>query len=337
MGGDNAPNSVVDGAAISLKQYPDINFIFVGDKNKIEALIARHKKLAKISKIIHTEEFVTADDKPSIALRKKRQSSMSLAIKAVADGDADCVVSAGNTGALMLMALFGLKTLPNVSRPAIAAYYPTMKKNQYTVLLDMGANLQCSAKNLAEFAFLGTTFAQVVLGVKKPSVCLLNIGSEEMKGKDEIKEAATLLSNSKLAGEFKGFAEGDNIMDGNVDVVVTDGFTGNVTLKASEGTAKMISSMLKESFKSSPLSWLGYLFMLPALYSLKRRIDPRLYNGGVFMGLKGLCVKSHGGTDALGFSNAINVGVKMSIGDFNKHLAETLEKANLDSINNDKG
>lgn len=333
MGGDNAPDIVVNGVAISARKYKNAKFLFFGDKSKIENLLSQHKRLSKISEIVHTDEAVMADDKPSFALRKRKNSSMNLAIKAVADGNADCVVSAGNTGALMLMALFGLKPLSQISRPAIASYYPTMRANKHTVLLDMGANLQCSAKNLVEFAFLGSTFAQVVLNEQKPVVSLLNIGSEEMKGKEELKEAFTLLSDIQLPGSFNGFAEGDNIMEGSIDVVVTDGFTGNVALKTSEGTAKLISLMLKSAFKSSPLSWLGYPFMLPALYKLKKRIDPRRYNGGVFLGLQGLCVKSHGGTDEIGFSNAINVGIKMIEGEFNARLADTLGKVDWQGYN----
>ncbi len=328
MGGDNAPDIVVNGAALSARMHKNMQCLFFGDKNKIEPILSNHRRLSKISKIIHTDNAVLPNDKPTIALRKRKNSSMNLAIQAVANKEADCVISAGNTGALMLLALFGLKPLPQISRPAIASYYPTMKANKRTVLLDMGANLQCSAKNLVEFAFLGSTFAQVVLKVDKPSVCLLNIGTEDMKGKEELKEAASLLANISLPGSFNGFAEGDNIMDGNIDVVVTDGFTGNVALKTSEGTAKLIASMLKSAFKSSPISWLGYPLILPALYKLKKNIDPRLYNGGVFLGLQGLCVKSHGGTDEIGFSNAINVGVKMVQGQFNSRLADTIEQVN---------
>lgn len=326
MGGDEAPDHVIDGAVLALRSYPELSYIFTGDEARIKPLIDACPSLRKKSEIRHTEEMVLPDDKPSAALRHRKNSSMSLAVQAVATGDAACVVSAGNTGALMAMALFGLKPLPNVTRPAIASYYPTMQKGRKTVLLDLGANIQCTAKNLTEFAVLGAIFAQVVLKVEKPQIALLNVGSEEMKGSEEVKEAAQILAHMPLPGEFVGYAEGDDIMKGVVDVVVTDGFTGNITLKASEGTARLVAHMMKQSFKQSPIGWLGYPFMIPALRQLKHSMDPRRYNGGVFMGLRGLCVKSHGGMDGLGFANAIGVGAKMIEGDMNKHLADALEK-----------
>lgn len=326
MGGDDAPKKVIDGAALSLKNNPDINYLLVGDDAQIKPLLNAHPKLIKNSEILHTTECVLPEDKPSMALRKRKDSSMSLAVKAVAEGEAQCVVSAGNTGALMAMALFGLKPLPNVSRPAIASYFPTEIKGKRTVLLDLGANIQCSAKHLTEFAILGGTFAQVILGVDNPKIAVLNVGSEDMKGSDSVREAATLLADMKLPGTFAGFAEGDDIMKGELDVIVTDGFTGNITLKTSEGTAKLVSSMLKEAFSNSLLARLAYPLVKPALGVLKTRMDPRRYNGGVFMGLRGLCVKSHGGMDEIGFSNAIDVGALMVKGDMNSHLAAALEK-----------
>jgi len=329
MGGDEAPDSVIEGAALALNDYPELRYIFTGAEDRIKPLLDKYPKLLKVSEILHTDEKVLSDDKPSAALRQRKNSSMNLAVQAVAGGDASCVVSAGNTGALMLMALFGLKPLPNVSRPAIASYYPTMQKGRKTVLLDLGANVYCTPQNLTEFAVLGGIFAQVVLKVENPKIALLNVGSEEMKGSEEVRDAAHLLAEMTLPGEFTGFVEGDDIMKGVVDVVVTDGFTGNVTLKASEGTARLVAHMMKEAFSHSMLGWLGYPFMIPALRKLKHSMDPRRYNGGVFMGLRGLCVKSHGGMDAVGFANAVCVGAKMIRGDLNGRLAEALEKNTL--------
>lgn len=326
MGGDDSPKKVIDGAALALEKFPTLEYLLVGDQDQIKPLLDSHPELAKNSEIRHTTEVVLSEDKPAMALRKRKNSSMSLAIKAVADGEASCVVSAGNTGALMAMALFGLKPLPNISRPAIASYYPTKVAGKRTVLMDLGANIQCSAKHLSEFAVLGGTFAQVILKQEQPKIAILNVGSEDMKGNDAVQEASSLLSEMVLPGEFAGFAEGDDIMSGKFDVVVTDGFTGNIALKTSEGTASLMSDMMKKAFSGSLLARLAYPLMIPALNKLKAEMDPRRYNGGVFMGLRGLCVKSHGGMDEVGFASAIKVGAKMILGDINKHLADALEK-----------
>ena len=324
MGGDDAPGIVIDGAAQFAKKNKNVRFLFFGDQARIAPLVNKNSILEKISEIHHTDDMIPSDMKPSVALRQGRKSSMRLAINAVAEGKADAIVSAGNTGALMAISKFVLKTLPGITRPAIASVMPTMKKDKGVVMLDLGANVDCSARILVEFAVLGSVYSHLVCGVKNPKVGLLNIGSEEMKGHDNLREAAVILEEHLQQAEYMGFVEGTDINKGVADVIVTDGFTGNVTLKTVEGTAKMLAYMVKSSFKSSPLSYLGLPFIFPALRKLKQRMDPRLYNGGMFMGLRGLCVKSHGGADALAFANAIKVACDLADTDFNKHVADVL-------------
>jgi phosphate acyltransferase len=309
MGGDQAPDMVVRGANLARKRFPAARFIFFGDEARIAPLLKRMPRLSKVSSIVHTDKVIGGEDKPSIALRTGRQSSMRLAINAVHDGQAAGVVSAGNTGALMAMAKFVLKTLPGISRPAIASFFPTMRGE--TVMLDLGANVQCDSENLVQFAVMGEVFARTVLGIVNPSVGLLNVGSEDLKGHEALREASAMLREIELNGPFHGFIEGDDIAKGTVDVVVTDGFTGNIALKTIEGTARLYSEFLRATFKSSLLAKIGYLLARPALSALRLRTDPRRYNGAIFLGLNGVTVKSHGGTDAIGFANAIGVAVDM--------------------------
>ncbi|HNB27446.1 MAG TPA: phosphate acyltransferase PlsX [Alphaproteobacteria bacterium] len=309
MGGDNAPDMVIRGADIARQRFPNVHFLFFGDERRIQPMIDKLPALKAVSSIRHAETEVKMDDKPSQALRAGRGSSMRLAIDAVQNGDAAAIVSAGNTGALMAMAKFVLKTLPGIDRPAIASFFPTIRSE--SVMLDLGANVQCDASNLVQFAVMGNVFARTVLGVREPSTGLLNVGTEEMKGHEEVRVAAQILREAQLPGSFHGFIEGDDIARGTVDVVVTDGFTGNIALKTIEGTVKLYGAFLRQSFKSSWLAGLGYLLARPALNALRARVDPRRYNGAIFMGLNGICIKSHGGTDAFGFANAIGVAVDM--------------------------
>ena len=339
MGGDDAPEMIVEGAAIALSARKNTYFLFCGDKDLIQPLLKRHPKLAKRSEIIHTTDIIPNDMKPSAALRQGRNSSMRLAINAVAEGRADAVISAGNTGALMATAKFVLKTLPGITRPAIASVFPTAKKKKGTVVLDLGANLECTVRNLVEFSILGSVYAHDIMGVATPKVALLNVGSEDMKGHEHIREAASILNTHLKNATYTGFAEGTDLNKGEMDVIVADGFTGNVALKTAEGTAKLIAGMLKQSIKSTPLSYIGLPFMLPVLKKLKGRMDPRLYNGGMFMGLRGLCVKSHGGTDKIGFANAIKVATRLAENKFNDRVADTLTQMDIENITslNDKG
>ncbi|MGE0119651.1 MAG: phosphate acyltransferase PlsX [Dongiaceae bacterium] len=310
MGGDHAPGMVIKGANIARQRFPRAHFLFFGDENRIKPVLRKLPQLAKASSLHHTDLVVTAEDKPSIAVRR-RGSSMRMACDAVESGEAAGVVSAGNTGAFMAIAKLVMKTLPGIHRPAIAGYFPTLRGE--SVMLDLGANVECDATNLVEFAIMGNVFARTVLGVLHPTVGLLNVGSEELKGHEALREASAMLRNTPMPGHFHGFVEGDDIAKGTVDVIVADGFTGNVALKTIEGTAKLYSGFMRETFRSSILARLGYLLARPALNSLRTRVDPRRYNGAIFLGLNGIAVKSHGGTDAVGFANAIGVAVDMAL------------------------
>jgi glycerol-3-phosphate acyltransferase PlsX len=320
MGGDRAPEMVLEGAAIARTHHPDIRFLIVGDEAAIGPLVARRPSLAAVASLRHASRVITGDDKPSTALRGGRQSSMRLAIDAVASGEAQCVVSAGNTGALMAMAKFVFKTLPGIDRPAIASFVPTMRGE--TVILDLGANIDCSAGNLVQFAVMGALFGRAVLGLVEPRIGLLNVGSEALKGPDFIRDAAARLAEMDLPGRFEGFVEGNDIAAGKVDVVVMDGFSGNVALKTIEGTARLYGQWLRLTFRSSVLSRIGYLFARGAFRRLRQRTDPRKYNGAMFLGLNGICVKSHGGTDAEGFANAIDVGIDLVKQGFNEKVKQ---------------
>jgi len=309
MGGDSAPDMVVEGIDIALARLQDVEFLLFGDETRLAPLLDRYPRVKAISHVRHTDIVVTDQEKPSVALRTGRGSSMRLAIDAVGSGEAAGVVSAGNTGALMATAKFVLKTLPGIARPAIATYFPTMRGE--SVMLDLGANVACDAENLVQFAVMGEVFARNVLGLTQPSIGILNVGAEGLKGNVAVKEAAAILQETDLPIKFHGFVEGDDIGAGTVDVVVTDGFTGNIALKTAEGTARLFGHFLKEALTSSVTSRLGALLARPALNTFRMRVDPRRYNGAMFLGLNGICVKSHGGTDALGFSNAILVTIEM--------------------------
>ena len=314
MGGEQAPSMVLKGADMALQRYPDLRFMLFGQEDALRPMLAKLPRLAVAVTLHHTSEVVLDDAKPSLALRGGRQSSMRLAIDAVADGRADGVVSAGNTGALMAMAKFVLKTLPGIDRPAIASFFPTRRGE--SVMLDLGANVECDAENLVQFALLGDAFARTVLGLVEPTVGLLNVGSEDLKGNDAVRAASLRLRGALTPIRFYGFIEGDDIAAGTVDVVVTDGFTGNIAVKTAEGTAKLFSEFLFAAFHHSPMARVGYLFARGALRKLRIQIDPRRYNGAVFLGLGGIAVKSHGSTDALGFANAIGLAADMKLNGF---------------------
>ena len=310
MGGDHGPETVIPGAALAAERYPGFTFLFYGDEARIAPLLDAHPKLKPVARISHTDVAVSMDDKPSQALRRGRgKSSMWQAIEAVRDGKASAAVSAGNTGALMAMARFVLKTLPGIERPAIAVLWPTERGE--SVVLDVGATVGADARQLLEFAVMGEAMARCLFGLEQPRVGLLNVGVEEIKGNEAVKEAGRLLREMPLPIHFHGNVEGDDISKGTVDVVVTEGFTGNVALKTAEGTAKQISTFLKASLSSTLMSKLGAFLAQGAFRAFKERLDPRKHNGGVFVGLTGVVVKSHGGTDALGFATAIDVAIEM--------------------------
>jgi len=324
MGGDKAPGMVVDGAAAALERHQQVRFLFVGDEARLKPLIEQHPGLATASALRHTTEVVTNDAKPSVALRSGRQSSMRLAINAVHEGAADAVVSAGNTGALMAMAKFVLKTAPGIDRPAIASVFPTARGE--TVVLDLGANVECDAANLVQFAVMGDAFARAVLGIEKPSIGLLNVGSEDQKGHEELRQAAAILRENKLKLDFHGFVEGSDIPGGAVDVVVTDGFTGNIALKTAEGTARLYTRVLRDAFASSWRGKLGYLLARKGIETVRKRFDPRRYNGAILVGLNGIAIKSHGSTDGKGFANAINQAVNMLTSGYAGRIQDELQR-----------
>jgi len=323
MGGDQAPDMVVEGAALARERSPNLRFLIFGDEAKLTPLLARHSDLAGASAIRHTAEFVSNTAKPTQALRSGRGSSMRLAIDAVRDGEAAGVVSAGNTGALMAMSKIVLRMLPGIDRPALLSFFPTTRGE--SVMLDLGANIDCDANNLVQFAVMGEVFARTVLGLEEPTVGLLNVGEEELKGNEAVKAAHGILKEAKLPIQFHGFVEGDDIPMGTVDVVVTDGFSGNIALKTAEGTAGLYSRFLRDAYRSSPMAKLGYLFARGALNKLKVRLDPRRYNGAVFVGLNGIAVKSHGGADSLGFATAIGVTADMAANRFLDKIGQEFE------------
>lgn len=322
MGGDHAPAAVVEGAALACLRHPDLRLLLFGDRTRLAPLLAARPALARAAQIEHTAQTVAMDEKPSQALRRGRGTSMWLAIEAVRAGRAQAVVSAGNTGALMAMARFQLRTLDGIDRPAIASLWPTMQAD--CVVLDLGANVECDAKDLVDFAVMGAAFARKLRGLARPRVGLLNVGVEDVKGRDEVKRAGQILRGTPLPMEFRGFIEGDGIGAGLADVVVTDGFTGNVALKTAEGTAKLITHYLGAALRRSPLSRLGYVLARGAFRALRMRLDPRIYNGGVFLGLNGVVVKSHGGADATGFAAAIDMAVDMVRADLCATIASDL-------------
>ena len=324
MGGDRAPEMVVRGAEYGRQRFPHVHYLMFGDAAKVRPILDRLPELAAVTTLRHTDEVITGDTKPAQALRSGRGSSMRLAIDSVQSGEAEGVVSAGNTGALMAIAKFVLKMHPRIDRPAIATFFPTLRGE--SVMLDLGANVECDANNLVQFAVMGEVFARAVLGLSKPTIGILNVGAEELKGHDAVRSAAAILRGSKLPLQFHGFIEGDDIGAGTVDVVVTDGFTGNVALKTMEGTARLFSVFLRESFRSSWAARLGYLLCRPALEKLRIRLDPRRYNGAILLGLNGIVVKSHGGTDAVGFANAIGVAVDMVANDYSTTIKDELER-----------
>ncbi len=330
MGGDHGPSVVVPGAQIAFNRHPDTEFILFGDHAKVAPLLERQPGIAG-SRLVHTDVAVRMDDKPSQALRHGRwKSSMWLAIDAVKRGEADVAISAGNTGALMAMAKFHLRTMPGIDRPAIAAIWPTLRGR--SIVLDLGATIGADAAQLVQLAVMGGAMARTLFNIERPRVGLLNIGVEEVKGLEPVREAAKILRDGSFAHiDYSGFVEGDDIGKGTVDVVVTEGFSGNIALKTAEGTARQFAGYLKSAMSQSLLTKIGALLARDAFRTLRDKMDPRQSNGGVFLGLNGVVIKSHGGTDPEGFAAAIDVGYGMvrhellgKIGQMlNRHALET--------------
>jgi glycerol-3-phosphate acyltransferase PlsX len=324
MGGDHGPEVIVPGAALALERRGGMSFCFFGDERRIKPLLAAYPRLSEVASISHTEVAVRMDDKPSQALRSgRRTSSMWLAIEAVKKGEADVVVSAGNTGALMAMAKICLHTMAQIDRPAIAAKWPTIRGE--SIVLDVGATIGADAQHLIDLAIMGSAMARILFDLERPTVGLLNVGVEEIKGIEEVKAASRILRQISLPSlDYRGFVEGDDIGQGTVDVVVTEGFAGNIALKTAEGTAKQIAQYLRDAMGQNLMSKIGYLFAHKAFYALKNKLDPRNVNGGVFLGLDGIVIKSHGSSDAVGTAGAIEIGYDMVRHELLEKIRETL-------------
>jgi phosphate acyltransferase len=310
MGGDHGPDVVVPGAAISLVRHPAMSFLFTGDEARIAPVLDKHPALKAKSRIVHTSSVVAMDEKPSQALRRGKGTSMWLALEAVKTGEAHAAVSAGNTGALMAMSRLILRPMSGIERPAIAALWPTVKSE--CIVLDVGANIGATGSELTEFALMGAAMARTLFHVERPTVGLLNVGVEEIKGNDAVKEANGLLKDLDLPLDYRGYVEGDEIGQGKVDVVVVEGFAGNIALKTAEGTARQIGQYLKDAMTRTVMSKLGATLARGGFKVLKQKMDPRRVNGGTFLGLNGIAIKSHGGIDALGFASAVDLGYEMA-------------------------
>ena len=331
MGGDLGPAAVVAGIAYSAKENPEIGFILHGPLEELEPLVARRKVLAGRCEIRHAPDVVQMEDKPSQAVRQGRNTSMWSSLDSVREGEASVCVSCGNTGALMLMSVIRLRKLPGIYRPAIAVLWPSKNPQGFNIMLDGGADIRADAKDLMQYALMGTSYARNGFGLTRPRVGLLNVGTEEHKGRAELKEAHDLIDANARNGDFEfvGFVEGRDLPGTACDVIVTDGFTGNIALKTGEGTAKLISELLREAFMHTPLSRLASILAFTSLRRLSKRIDPRRANGGVFLGLNGTVVKSHGSADATGVSAAVKLAFELAQSGFSEKLAARVASASL--------
>ncbi len=330
MGGDHGPHVTVRAAVEFLKRSQGTNLILVGLTDAIQVeLKALHAKIGPRLRIQHASEVVKMDDPLQVALRSKKDSSMRVMANLVKSGEADVGISAGNTGALMAVSRFVLKTLPGIDRPAIAGVLPA--KTGRTYVLDLGANVDCSPEHLRQFAIMGSALVSAVDHIDRPTIGLLNVGEEEIKGNEVVKKTTELLRDSGL--NFRGNVEGDDIFKGTVDIVVCDGFVGNTMLKASEGLAKLIGSHLKDEFKRNPLTWIAGVMSIPVLNALKMRMDPRRYNGATLLGLNGVIIKSHGSADAYSFRHAIERGAEEVRGGLLRRITETVGAYHGDADN----
>ncbi len=332
MGGDEGVRVMIEGAALARRRHDRFKFLLVGDEIRIKDALRNHPNLRRASEILHCNDVIRGEEKPSQALRRAKTTSMGLAINAVKAGDAGAAVSGGNTGALMAMAKLALRTMPGIDRPALAALLPTLGDND-VVMLDLGANTECDSRNLVQFAIMGAAYSRIVTGRAAPRVRLLNIGTEEMKGTDTLRDAAAQLKDAAgtLALSFDGFTEADKLCRGDIDVVVSDGFSGNIALKAVEGTARFVADLLRRSFGSSLRSKFGFLISRPATEILKHHLDPNNHNGAVFLGLGGIVVKSHGSASALGVANAVHVTARLLEEDLTERITADLARVGKDS------
>ena len=329
MGGDHGPSTIIAGLLLSTKQHSNIEFLVHGPEDKLAPLIEKHQ-LSKFCTIVHADSAVSMDDKPSQVMRHGKGTSMWSAITSVKQKEADSCVSCGNTGALMAISMVRLRKLPGINRPAIAILWPSFGVNRFNVMLDVGADIRADENDLLQFALMGASYARNGFGVDRPRVGLLNVGTEEHKGRTELKLAYDLIMDTAETGnfEFVGFVEGSDIPTAKVDVIVTDGFTGNIALKTAEGTAGFIGRSLRQAFNYSLLSKLSAFFAYGPLRRLKRHTDPRAVNGGVFLGLNGTVVKSHGAADATGVAAAIGLAYRLGQAKFSTKLAARVASAN---------
>jgi phosphate acyltransferase len=332
MGGDHGVRVMVSGAALARRRHDKFKFLLVGDEERIKRALGDHPGLREASEILHCEGVVSGDEKPSRALRRAKSTSMGLAIQAVKDGECGAAVSGGNTGALMAMSKLALRTMPGIDRPALAALMPTLEEHD-VIMLDLGANTDCDARNLVQFAIMGAAYSRIVNKGRTPRVRLLNIGTESIKGPDDLQRAAHLLKEAEgLDMRFDGYVEADKINRGEVDVVVTDGFSGNIALKAIEGSARFVTDLLKSAFTSSLRSKIGFLVSRPATELLKHHLDPNNHNGGVFLGLNGVIVKSHGSANAQGVANAVAVTARLLEDDLTDRISADLTKMGEEAL-----
>lgn len=334
MGGDHGPDVTLGGVSLVLAHRKDVKFLVVGDEAVLRPKVEADPHLKASCEILHADVQVSMDDKPSQALRSgRRHSGMWKAVEALKLGTADVTVSAGNTGALMAMSKVILKMMPGIERPAIAAIWPTLKDR--SVILDVGATIGADADQLVDFAVMGEAMSRSLFGIERPTVGLLNVGVEEIKGNGQVKEAGAVLRDSVLPIEYAGFVEGDDIGQGKVDVVVTEGFSGNIALKTAEGTAKQIGAYLRTSMTRNIFCKLGYLLAKSGFDALRKKMDPRTMNGGVFLGLNGIVVKSHGGTDAVGFAHALDLGIDMAQAGMISRIARDIDRAHQQRESNE--
>lgn len=323
MGGDKGPHPVLSGLNKALWRNPRLRFIIFGDLEELEPLIRKRPLLRERSELRHTEDVVTMDAKPSQVMRHGKGTSMWAAIEAVRDGEASVCVSCGNTGALMALSMIRLRKLPGVNRPAIACLWPSRNSGGFNVMLDVGADIRAESEDLLQYALMGASYAQIALELETPRIGLLNVGTEEHKGRAELKVAHDLIEYASQEGgfDFAGYIEGGDIPSDKIDVIVTDGFTGNIALKTGEGTARLISDLLKQAFRHSILSRIAALLAMTSMIRLRKRIDPRRVNGGVFLGLNGTVVKSHGSADATGIQAAVKLAYELGREDLPAQLA----------------
>lgn len=334
MGGDEGVRIMVEGAAIARRKHENFKFLLVGDGPRIERALDSHPGMRGASEILHCDDVITGDELPSKAIRRAKTTSMGLAVNAVKVGDAGAAVSAGNTGALMAMSKIALRTMPGIDRPALAALLPTLEPHD-VVMLDLGANTEADARNLVQFAVMGAAYSRIVNGFERPKVRLLNIGTEGIKGTDALRDAAARLTDAKgLALEFDGFVESDKINRGETHVVVTDGFSGNIALKAIEGSARFVTDLLRKAFTSSFRSKVGFLVSRPATELLRHHLDPNNHNGAVFLGLNGVVVKSHGSATAKGVAHAVAVAARLLENKLTQRIAQDLAELGEDALRN---